>query len=55
MVTKYCSGDENEKNEMGPACSTYGARRDVIRVLVGNPEKTDHLVHPGVDGRIIIR
>ena len=39
MLTKYCSGDENEKNEMGPACSTYGARRDVIRVLVGNPER----------------
>jgi hypothetical protein len=24
---------------IGSACSTYGARRDVIRVLVGKPER----------------
>ena len=27
-----------EKNEMGGACSAYGERRSVYRVLVGNPE-----------------
>jgi hypothetical protein len=26
------------RNEMGGACSTYGERRGVYRVLVGNPE-----------------
>ena len=23
LLTKYCSGDQIEKNEMGGACSTY--------------------------------
>jgi hypothetical protein len=41
-----------EKNEMGGACSTYGERRNVYRVLVGKP---DHLEDPGIDGRIILR
>ena len=27
-----------EKNEMGEACSTYGERRGIYRVLVGKPE-----------------
>jgi len=27
----------------------------VYRVLVGKPEERDHLEHPGVDGRIILR
>ena len=27
-----------QKNEMGGACSAYGGRRDVYRVLVGKPE-----------------
>ena len=24
LLTKYCSGDQIEKNEMGEACSTFG-------------------------------
>jgi len=24
MLTKYCSGDKIERNEMGGACSAYG-------------------------------
>jgi hypothetical protein len=32
------SGDQIEKNEMGVACSTYGERRVVYRVLVEKPE-----------------
>ena len=35
MLTQYCSGDKIEKNVMGGACSTYGERRGVYRVLVG--------------------
>jgi hypothetical protein len=31
-------GDQIEENEMGGACSTYGARKGVYRVLVGKPE-----------------
>ena len=31
-----------------------GERRGVHRVLVGNPERKDHLGDTGVDGRIIL-
>jgi hypothetical protein len=34
----YCSCDKIEKNEMGGACSAYGERRGVYRVLVRKPE-----------------
>jgi len=40
---------------MGMACSAYGERRGVYRVLVGNLKDRDHLGNPGVDGRIILR
>jgi hypothetical protein len=30
--------DKIDKNEMGGACSAYGERRGVCRVLVGKPE-----------------
>jgi hypothetical protein len=32
VFIKTYSDDEIEKNEMGGACSTYGARRSVYRV-----------------------
>jgi hypothetical protein len=32
-----------------------GERRGPHRVLMGKPEGKDHLVHPGVDWRIILR
>jgi len=32
-----------------------GKRRGVYRVLVDKPEGKNHLVDPGVDGRIILR
>jgi hypothetical protein len=38
-LTKYFSGDKIEKNEMGGACSTYGERSGIYRVLVGKPEE----------------
>jgi hypothetical protein len=44
-----------EKNEMGGACSAYGERTGLYRVLVGKPEESDHLGDPGVDRRIILR
>jgi len=34
-LTQYCSVDKIEKNEMGGACSTYGEKTGVCRVLVG--------------------
>ena len=38
---------------MGGACSRYGER--CKRGLVGTVRETDHLEHPGVDVRIILR
>jgi hypothetical protein len=32
-----------------------GERRGVYRVLVGKPERRDHLEEPGIDGSIILR
>jgi len=40
---------------MGGACSAYGERRGVHRVLVGNQRERDHWGDPNVDGRIILR
>ena len=37
-VHRCCSDDQIEKNEIGGACSAFGERRDVYRVLVGKPE-----------------
>jgi hypothetical protein len=45
-VTKYFSGDKIEKNEMGGACSTYGEKRGICRVLVGKPEGERPLGRP---------
>jgi hypothetical protein len=32
-----------------------GERRGAYRVLVGKPERRNHLEDPGVDGRIILK
>jgi len=40
------SHDKIKKNEMGGACSAYGERRGVYRVLVGNPEGKRPLGRP---------
>jgi hypothetical protein len=37
------------------ACSAYGERRGVYRVLVGKPEGKRPLGRPGINGRIILR
>jgi hypothetical protein len=39
-------GDQIEKNEIGGACSTYGEKRGVYRVLVGKPEGKRPLGRP---------
>jgi len=33
----------------------YGERRDVYRILVGNPDGKNHLGDRGFDGRIVLR
>ena len=50
--TKYCSGDQSEKNEMDGACSACGGRRCLHMVWWGNLREKDHLEDTGVDGRI---
>ena len=55
QLTKYSSGDQMEKSEMGWACSAYGERIGVYRVLVGKPEGKRPLGRPSVFGRIILR
>jgi len=42
----YCAGDKIEKNEMGGACSVYGERRGLYRVLVGKTEGKRPLGRP---------
>ena len=37
------------------ACSVYGEKRGVYRVLAGKPEGKDLLGDPGVDGKAILR
>ena len=46
LLTKYYSGDQIKKNEMGGACSTYGGRRGAYRVLVGKPNGKRQLERP---------
>jgi hypothetical protein len=46
LLTRYCSGNKIEKNEMGGVCSTYWERRGVNVVLVGKPEGKKPLGRP---------
>jgi len=39
-------GDKIEKNEMGGACSAYGGRRGLYRVLIEKPEGKRPLGRP---------
>jgi len=38
LITKYYSGGQIEKNEMGGACTRIGERIGAYRVLVGKSE-----------------
>jgi hypothetical protein len=56
LITKYYSGNQIEKNEMGGACSTYGEKREVhTGFWWGDPREGHHLGDPGVDRRIILK
>jgi hypothetical protein len=46
VLTKYCSVNKIEKNEMGGACSAYGGKHRLYRVLVGKPEGKRPLGRP---------
>jgi hypothetical protein len=53
-LTKYYSGDQIEKNDMGGACSTYGGMEEVhTGFWWGNMKEITWKT--GVDGRIILR
>ena len=56
FLTKYNSGDQGEKNEMGGMCSTYGGTGEVrMGFRLGNLWEITHLEDAGVDGRIILK
>jgi len=46
LLTQYCSGDKIQKNEMDGACSKYGERRGIYRVLVRKPKGKKPLGRP---------
>jgi hypothetical protein len=50
LITKYYSGDQIKKNEVGGACSKYGGGERCTDLREGG-----HLEDPGVDGRIILK
>jgi len=55
FLIKYYSGDQN-KNELGGACSTYGRGGEEIHTGVwwSNPRERDHLKQQLVGKRIIL-
>jgi hypothetical protein len=46
VLAQYFSGYKIENNEMGGACSVYGGRRGIYRILVGKPEGQSPLGRP---------
>jgi hypothetical protein len=40
---------------MGGVCSTYGERRGVYRILVGDLWERENMEDQGVDGRIVLK
>jgi hypothetical protein len=56
ILTKYYSGGEYEKHEIGRAYSTYGVEERCIQGFWwGNMRKSGNMEDPDVDGRIILR
>jgi hypothetical protein len=55
LVTKYFSGNQIEKNEMGGAYSTYGGKEVRTGFWWGDLREGDHLGDPGVDGQIRLK
>jgi hypothetical protein len=54
LLTQYCAGDKVE-TEISRACSMYGERRGMYRLLVGKHEGKRLMRRPGIDGRITLR
>jgi hypothetical protein len=46
FLTKYHSGDEVKKTEMGRTCGTYGGEESAFRALVEKPEGRRPLERP---------
>jgi hypothetical protein len=46
IFTKYYSGNQIEKNEMGGACSKYGGKEKCIQDFGGRPEGRQPLGRP---------
>jgi len=38
LLTKYYSGDQIERNEIGGACGTFGGEESCVQGSVGKPE-----------------
>jgi hypothetical protein len=55
LITKYYSGDQIKKNEMGRANDTYGDRRGAYKLLWGDLRERDHLEDLHIDGRRILK
>jgi hypothetical protein len=55
IPTKYYSGDQITKNEMGRACNTYGGEEVHREFWWENLKEGDHLKYPGVARRIILK
>jgi hypothetical protein len=52
-LTKYYSGDQIKKNDVGGACGRHGRRKKCIESLVRKLGGENHLENLGIDGRII--
>ena len=39
LVTKYHSGDQIKKTQIGRTCNSMGERRGTYRILVGKPKE----------------
>jgi len=48
LFSKYYSGDQIKKNEMGRACGMH-------RVLVERPERRNHFAELGIEGEKLLK
>jgi hypothetical protein len=55
LHTKFYLVDQIKKNEIGGACSIYGAEERCIQGFGGKTWRKSHLEGPSLDGRIIFR
>jgi hypothetical protein len=50
FFTKYYSGDQINKDDLGRACSTYKKKKICRGIGSGNPKETDYFGDQFVDG-----